>query len=181
MAFALQAAWQPSKLAPALLSCYCSLKQIQTCEFASAYESIWIRQPSWLEPDMNSQTIVLIAPFDDKGNVLLLKRDDDKHCGGLWSFPGGKVEAGESPQAAAVRELKEETGLDATAWQSICNQSFEYPDRLLHFELFSCVCLDLSSLDTESVHVWSAIDTLTDYPMPAANDPFIKALQTRGS
>jgi len=128
---------------------------------------------------MISQTIVLIAPFDDKGNVLLLKRDDDKHCGGLWSFPGGKVEAGEKPQAAAVRELKEETGLNGTAWQSICNQSFEYPDCLLHFELFSCVCHDLSLLDTESTHVWSAIGDLTDYPMPAANDVFIAVLQTR--
>ena len=110
--------------------------------------------------------------------MLLLKRDDDKHCGGLWSFPGGKVEAGEQPLAAAMRELKEETGLSATGWKSLCNQSFEYPDRLLHFELFSCVCSDLSPLDTESTHAWSAIDTLTHYPMPAANDQFIKALQS---
>jgi len=128
---------------------------------------------------MISQTIVLIAPFDDKGNVLLLRRDDGKHCGGLWSFPGGKVEAGEQPQAAAMRELKEETGLNATEWQRLCNQSFEYPDRRLHFELFSCVCNDLSPLDTESPHVWTSIDTLTDYPMPDANDAFIAAIKGR--
>ncbi|RLL53009.1 NUDIX domain-containing protein [Mariprofundus sp. EBB-1] len=125
------------------------------------------------------QTIVLIAPFDDKGNVLLLKRNDDTHCGGLWSFPGGKVEAGEKNQAAAMRELKEEAGLDATAWESLCKQSYEYPDRLLQFELFSCVCHDLSPLNTESPHVWATVDTLTDYPMPDANDAFIAAIKGR--
>ena len=126
---------------------------------------------------MKSQSIVLIAPFDEEGNVLLLKRDDDKHCGGLWSFPGGKVETGESSEDAAMRELKEETGLSATGWKQLCQQSFEYPDRLLHFELFSCVCHDLSKLDTESTHVWCTVSDLRTYPMPAANDVFIRALE----
>jgi len=125
------------------------------------------------------QSIVLIAPFDDEGNILLLKRDEGQHCGGLWSFPGGKVEAGEDPEIAAMRELKEETGLSATDWQNLCQKSFEYPDRLLHFELFCCVCHDLSSLDAESAYTWSAVDKLTDYPMPVANDAFIAALKSK--
>jgi len=127
---------------------------------------------------MKSQAIVLIAPFDDKGNVLLLKRDEKAHCAGLWSFPGGKVEAGESSEDAAIRELKEETALSATGWKNLCQQSFEYPDRLLHFNLFICVCYDISPLNAESAYVWSAVDKLTDYPMPAANDLFIAALES---
>jgi len=110
--------------------------------------------------------------------VILKDVDDDKHCGGLWSFPGGKVESGETPKAAAMRELQEETGLSATDWQSLCQQSFEYPDRLLHFELFSSVCHDTSVLNAESPHVWASVSQLDNYPMPTANDVFITALKT---
>ncbi len=110
--------------------------------------------------------------------MLLLKRDEGLHCGGLWSFPGGKIEAGEDPEIAAMRELKEETGLSATYWQKLCNQSFEYPDRRLHFQLFSCVCHDTSDLNAESSHIWSTTSDLENYPMPAANDAFITALKT---
>lgn len=110
---------------------------------------------------------------------MLLKRDEGQHCAGLWSFPGGKIEAGEAPEIAAIRELKEETALSATGWQKLCLQSFEYPDRLLHFNLFSCVCYDVSPLNAESAHVWSPVGKLTDYPMPAANDLFIAALESK--
>ena len=119
----------------------------------------------------------MIAAFDLEGRLLLLKREDDKHCGGLWSFPGGKVEAGERPEAAAIRELQEETGLNATDWQSLCKQCFEYPDRLLHFELFRAVCHNTIKLSAESPHVWVAVSQLHNYPMPAANDAFIAALK----
>jgi len=108
--------------------------------------------------------------------VLLLKRDEGQHCGGLWSFPGGKVEAGEAVQCAAIRELKEETLLDGTAWQLLCDQDFEYPDRILHIHLFRCLCSDLRELKTESTYVWSRLGDLSSYPMPAANDLFIAAL-----
>ncbi|WP_277252756.1 NUDIX domain-containing protein, partial [Neptunomonas phycophila] len=53
---------------------------------------------------------------DSNGLVFLAKRPDDKHQGGLWEFPGGKVEPGETPEVALIRELKEELGIDT--WRS---------------------------------------------------------------
>ncbi len=111
----------------------------------------------------------MVALLDSKGNLLLLKRAEHQHCGGFWSFPGGKVEAGELPLQAAMRELKEETGLDATAWQCLGEYDFAYSDRLLHFYLFTCFCEHFAGLQTETPHVWASIETLADYPMPEAN------------
>ena len=51
---------------------------------------------------MDNQVIALVAAFNVNKELLLLKRPDHAHCGGLWSFPGGKVEAGETPLHAAV-------------------------------------------------------------------------------
>nr|WP_167632097.1 (deoxy)nucleoside triphosphate pyrophosphohydrolase [Mariprofundus ferrooxydans] len=118
----------------------------------------------------------MAAAFNSSGEVLLLKRSTDQHCGGLWSFPGGKVEPGESPQAAAMRELQEETGLTGSTWQSLGTHSFTYPDRLLHFQLFGCLCASLTSLGCESEHAWVARDRLVDYPMPAANSALLGML-----
>jgi len=117
--------------------------------------------------------------LDHQGKVLLLKRHTDQHCGGLWSFPGGKIEAGESPQTAAQRELREETGLIGSSWQQLCTEHFAYADRHLHFTLFACVCDQLGHLNTESPRVWSALNALPDYPMPEANASFIEALQAK--
>jgi len=113
--------------------------------------------------------------------VLLLKRNEGQHCGGLWSFPGGKLEFGESLQEAAMRELREETGLSCTDWQLLCKQSFEYTDRRLHFVFFICGCNQIDILQAESAHVWVALAQLNDYAMPAANDALIQALQNKYS
>ncbi|MDQ6981592.1 MAG: NUDIX domain-containing protein [Mariprofundus sp.] len=124
--------------------------------------------------------MALVAPFDCKGNLLLLKRNQNQHCGGLWSFSGGKVEAGESAKEAAIRELKEETGLSGTDWHLLGNHDFEYPDCLLHFHLFSCLCEDISPLACESPHAWVKRSRLSNYPMPDANQALIPLLNTDG-
>ncbi len=129
------------------------------------------------EPD-STQVIALIAPFNNEGKVLLLKREDAQHCGGLWSFPGGKIKAGEMPETAAKRELKEETGLTGSDWKYMGTHSFEYPDRLLHFFLFTCVCDTATVMETESAYIWARDNELTDYPMPDANSELIKMLKT---
>ena len=128
---------------------------------------------------MKPQAIALVVPFNGDGNVLLLKRDSGQHCGDLWSFPGGKIEPGESPKIAAIRELTEETGLEGSDWKFLGDSTFEYPDRLLHFFLFICQCDDLKPIACESTHVWIESDQLSSYPMPDANKALLQTIQTK--
>jgi len=122
------------------------------------------------------RTIALIAPFDDKGNILLLKRDAHQHCGDLWSFPGGKVEAGETPKKTAKRELMEETGLTGSNWKLLGMHDFEYPDRKLNFLLFRCLCEETEKLLCESAHIWADAARLHEFPMPDANTELLNML-----
>jgi mutator protein MutT len=130
------------------------------------------------EPD-SAQVIALVAPFNNEGKILILKRSQSQHCGGLWSFPGGKIEPGEKPETAAKRELKEETGLTGSNWKCIGTHSHAYSDHLLHFFLFTCVCDTATAMETESSYIWARECELTDYPMPDANSELIKMLKTQ--
>src|SRR3954467_13359096 len=63
-------------------------------------------------PDLPVVTVVAVALLDADNRVLLAQRPEGKHLAGYWEFPGGKMEAGETPEAALTRELKEELGID---------------------------------------------------------------------
>ncbi len=119
-------------------------------------------------PD-TAQVIALVAAFNDNKELLLLKRPNDVHQGGLWSFPGGKVETSETPLDAAVRELKEETGLSGKCWRHLGKSSHSYNDRTLNFLFFTCICPNSLILSSESIHTWVTRDQLNNYPMPKAN------------
>lgn len=128
-----------------------------------------------IEPD-TSQVIALVAAFNDNKELLLLKRSNDVHQGGLWSFPGGKVETNETPLNAAIRELKEETGLTGKLWRHLGKASHSYDDRTLKFLFFVCNCPDISNLNSESPHAWVKLDQLDNFPMPEANSKLIPSL-----
>jgi mutator protein MutT len=119
------------------------------------------------EPDM--QVISLVAAFDAEGRVLLLQRPGHVHCGGLWSFPGGKVEKGETPLDAAQRELLEETGLSGHGWRTLGDHRHAYPDRTLHFHLFGCYCSRPDTLHSTETYAWVPANRLDEYSMPEAN------------
>jgi 8-oxo-dGTP diphosphatase len=80
--------------------------------------------------------VVAAALFDPAGRVLLAERPAGKHMAGWWEFPGGKVDAGESDEAALVRELREELGVEARAHREITSMSHEYPDRVVDLVLW---------------------------------------------
>ena len=128
-----------------------------------------------IAPDQ-TQVIALVAAFNKKQELLLLKRPDEVHCGGLWSLPGGKVKDDEMPLQAAVRELHEETQLKGIKWRHLGKSSHIYSEKTLYFLLFVCFCPDISHLMPESEHTWVKPEQLRQYPMPEANRAFISML-----
>lgn len=126
--------------------------------------------------------ISLIAVLNTQHEVLLLLRDAAVHCPDVWSFPGGKVEANESAQTAALRELHEETGIMLDTAELIGTYTHQYPDRLLHFSLF-VAHLDSSPTPVSptpicvSAFCWQAMTQLKNTIMPEANSALLAMLE----
>lgn len=121
-----------------------------------------------------------VALIDADGRVLLAQRPEGKSLAGLWEFPGGKVEPGESPEAALIRELKEE--LDIDTWSSclapLTFASHSYPDFHLLMPLFACRKWSGIARGQEGQKLaWVKPEKLRDYPMPPADLPLIPILR----
>lgn len=112
--------------------------------------------------------------MDPLGRVLITQRPQHKQLGGLWEFPGGKVEAGEAPEAALVRELREELGLNVEpdALDPFAFASHAYPDFHLLMPLYVIrkwsgdVILDPNAAQALA---WVAPSELRSYAMPPAD------------
>ncbi|MFC0279045.1 8-oxo-dGTP diphosphatase MutT [Falsigemmobacter intermedius] len=121
-----------------------------------------------------------VALVDADGRVLLAQRPEGKSLAGLWEFPGGKVEAGETPEAALIRELKEELGIDT--WSSclapLTFASHAYENFHLLMPLFVCRRWQGTPQPREGqVLKWVAPTALKEYPMPPADIPLIPILR----
>ncbi len=113
---------------------------------------------------------------DAHGRVLLASRTEGRDLAGLWEFPGGKVEAGESPDVALVRELREELGIRAKVGESVIRVPQQYPGKRLvldvrHVEFEG----EPEGLDGQAL-VWVPLEALAGYPMPPADLPVVAAL-----
>lgn len=121
-----------------------------------------------------------VALIDTDGRVLLAQRPEGKSMAGLWEFPGGKVETGETPEAALIRELHEELGIDT--WESclapLTFASHSYEDFHLLMPLFACRKWDGIPHPKEGQTLtWARPNELRNYPMPAADIPLIPILR----
>ena len=121
-----------------------------------------------------------VALIDPDGRVLLAQRPEGKSMAGLWEFPGGKVEPGETPEAALIRELKEELGIDT--WQSclapLTFASHAYPEFHLLMPLFVCRRWQGTATPREGQALaWVRPGSLRDYPMPPADLPLVSILR----
>lgn len=121
-----------------------------------------------------------VALIDTDGRVLLAQRPEGKSLAGLWEFPGGKVEPGESPEACLIRELHEELGIET--WKSclapLTFASHAYEDFHLLMPLFACRRWEGIPSGREGQNLaWVAPNKLRDYPMPPADIPLIPILR----
>lgn len=124
--------------------------------------------------------VVAAALIDETGRILLQKRPEGKAMAGLWEFPGGKVETGEAPQNALVRELHEELGIEVRPEDlHPCTFASEpLGERNLLLLLYICRHWAGEAQALESPELlWAKIDEMDDLEMPPADGPFITALE----
>ena len=131
--------------------------------------------------DMKPTVLVSAAALIDvDGRVLLAQRPEGKAMAGMWEFPGGKVEKGETPEAALIRELEEELAVNTkeSCLAPLSFASHEYDD--FHLLLLLYVCRRWHGTPTPKENnpvIWVRPPRLGDYPMPPADKPLVAMLQ----
>lgn len=124
--------------------------------------------------------VVACALVDEDNRVLIARRPEGRHMAGLWEFPGGKIEPGELPEQALIRELSEELGIDVTqsCLAPLTFASHAYNEFHLLMPLYVCRQWDgeVEALDGQQL-AWVRPNRLSDYDMPPADEPLKAALR----
>jgi len=124
-------------------------------------------------------TVVAAVIRDGDGRVLLTRRPDDRHMGGLWEFPGGKVDDGEAPADALVRELHEELGVAASIGHPITFAVHEEPGLRILLLFYAARILDGEPQGKEGQAVaWVPVAELASYPTPPADAELVRIFTT---
>jgi 8-oxo-dGTP diphosphatase len=131
---------------------------------------------------MSSRVVLVVACalIDPDGRVLLAQRPPEKAMGGLWEFPGGKVEPGETPETTLIRELKEELGIAVSepCLAPFTFASHAYTDFHLLMPLYVCRRWEGAPQALEHSQIkWVRPKDMSSYPMPPADLPLIPMLR----
>ena len=122
--------------------------------------------------------VAVAAITDSQRRVLISLRPDHVHQGGLWEFPGGKLESGETVERALARELLEELGITVESAHPLIRIPYVYPDRRVLLDVWQVEAFSGEGHGREGQVVeWLAIDELGSHTFPPANRPIIQALQ----
>ena len=130
--------------------------------------------------DLPTILVAAVALFDTDGRVLIAQRPAGKSMAGLWESPGGKVERRETPEAALIRELKEELAVDTveSCLAPFTFASHAYDDFHLLMPLYVCRKWEGRVTPMENQQIkWVMPMRLGDYPMPPADKPLIAMLR----
>ena len=131
-------------------------------------------------PENRFMIVVAAALVGTDGQVLLQQRPPGRHMEGLWEFPGGKVDAGELPEAALVRELREELGIEVDE-ASLAPATFaSAPAGERHMILLLYLCRkwrgEPQALDASAL-MWVRTAEMQGLPMPPADEPLVRLLE----
>ena len=128
----------------------------------------------------NGKSIHVVAGVitDARGRILLARRTEGRDLAGLWEFPGGKVDPGETPEQALVRELREELGIDARVGDAVIVVPQQYPHKRLRLDVRRIDAWNgtVKGLDGQAL-VWVPPHKLASYGMPDADRPVVAALR----
>ena len=142
---------------------------------------VWsMRRPRAVVSGLTTVLVAAVALVDADGRVLLARRPPGKKMAGLWEFPGGKIKPGETPEAALIRELREELGVDVTAscLAPFTFASHAYPEFHLLMPLYVCRKWQgtVRGLEGQAL-AWVRPNRLGEYEMPPADKPLIAMLR----
>ena len=122
--------------------------------------------------------IVAAAVIIRDGRVLLTRRGEGQHLAGMWEFPGGKLEAGESPEEALVRECQEECGIEVEVTEILEVTHHRYPEKEVLLLFYRC---ELRAGEVRHLqvadHAWVAPRDLDDYPLPPADERVVARIR----
>jgi 8-oxo-dGTP diphosphatase len=122
--------------------------------------------------------VVAAAVVIRDGRVLLTRRAEGQHLAGIWEFPGGKLEAGESPEEAVERECREECGIDIEVAEIFDVTHYRYPEKDVLLLFYRCVLRagEVQHLQVAD-HAWVAPSELDAYPLPPADKSVVARLR----
>jgi 8-oxo-dGTP diphosphatase len=124
--------------------------------------------------------LTIVAAIIRRGDqILITKRPAHVHLAGLWEFPGGKVESGESLESALEREIREELGVDISVDHEFFSVEHEYPDKSVHLHFFDCTILRGEPQPLEVADLrWVKAAELVDFEFPPADLELIRRLRS---
>ena len=129
---------------------------------------------------MKQILVAAAAILNSQGKLLIAKRPDDKHQGGLWEFPGGKVEPTESVEAALKRELKEEIGIEVLQCEPLVRIEHDYSDKSVVLDVWIVSSFSGEAVGLEGQPIeWINPADMDAFQFPEANLPIISALKAR--
>ena len=113
----------------------------------------------------------------ENNHILIARRADHLHQGGLWEFPGGKVEKGETHHQSLVRELQEEINITITSASPMMQISHDYIDKSVTLDIWKVIEFEGNPEGAEGQEIrWVSMDELRDYDFPTANQPILQKL-----
>jgi mutator protein MutT len=119
---------------------------------------------------------LILHPMDK--TILIAQRKADTHLANLWEFPGGKCLPNETPEQCAIREAREETGLEVTVLETWPTITYSYPERTVTLHPFLCRALTDNAQPLGSRRIiWTPVSELDQYAFPKANAPLLEQLR----